>query len=168
MAKQLISSLVPIKGLTFFYIISVLLLWIYFAWDYSRSFLVFSSASDHHLFVLAILYIGTGMLLLTFFAVVGVWFYVYHDAGQRAMNQRLWTAIAIFTPNLLGIVIYLILRKPLLAECPGCKQQLEGNLMYCSHCGRQFKQTCSACHSMVEKEFLFCGSCGSSLSATAR
>ncbi len=48
------------------------------------------------------------------FAIIGDWFYAYHDSGHRGMNQWLWTAIAIFTPNLLGIPIYLIMREGVL------------------------------------------------------
>jgi len=168
MVKRMTDSKIPIKGLTIGYLVSLCLLWIYCVWDYSQSWLLFASPHDRHLFVLAILFLGTGMGLLFLFAIVGVWFYVYHDAGRRGMNRWVWTAVAIFTPNLLGILIYLILRKPLLLECPGCGTRLEPQLLYCPRCGRQFKQKCPACSAVVEQDFQFCGACGASLSATAR
>ena len=38
--------------------------------------------------------------------------YVNKDAGRRGMSRTLWTLIAIFVPNGLGIVLYFVLRKP--------------------------------------------------------
>jgi hypothetical protein len=168
MVKRLIDNKIPIRGLTLCYLLGLCLLWIYFAWDYTQSWLIFASPHDRRLFVLAILLLASGMLLLFLVAIVGVWFYVYHDAVRRGMNPWLWTAIAIFTPNLLGILIYLIVRKPLMMECPDCRARLESQLLYCPHCGRQFKQKCPACNAVVEQGFQFCGGCGASLSATAR
>ena len=38
--------------------------------------------------------------------------YINPDAGRRRMSRVLWTLIAIFVPNGLGIVLYFVLRKP--------------------------------------------------------
>ena len=164
MAGKLIDEKIPVRGLTVFYLVSLLLLWSYFAWDYVNAAHVFASPHDRHLFVLGICFFATGMAMLFLTAIIGVWFFVYHDAGRRGMKQWLWTCIAIFTPNLLGIVIYLILRKPLLVQCPGCRARLEPQLTFCPHCGRQFKQKCSKCGATAEQGHEFCGSCGASLS----
>ena len=168
MVKRLMDNKSPIKVLALCYLLGLCMLWIYFAWDYSQSRLFFASPNDRHLVLLAILFLGSGVLLLFLVAIIGVWFYVYHDAGRRGMNQWLWTAIAIFTPQLLGILIYLVLRKPILMECPSCQVRLESQLLYCPHCGRQFKQKCPACGAVVEKGFQFCGTCGTSLLAATR
>lgn len=165
MENKLIDKKVPVRGLTAFYLLSLCLLWSYFVWDYINAAHIFASPHDRHFFVLGILFFGTGMAMLFLAAIVGAWFYIYHDAGQRGMNQWLWTFIAIFTPNLLGIVIYLILRKPVLTECPGCQARLEPQLLFCPHCGRQFRQKCSACGALVEQGHQFCGSCGANLKA---
>lgn len=163
MVNKLIRDRVPIKGLTVAYLVSLFLLWCYFAWDYSQGALIFASPHDRHWFVLLVLLFGSGMMMLFLAAIVGTWFFIFHDAGRRGMNQWLWTFIAIFTPNLLGIVIYLVLRKPLLTECPGCKVRLESQLLYCPNCGRQFKQKCPACNAVVERGYQFCGACGAVL-----
>ena len=42
--------------------------------------------------------------------------YINQDAGRRGMSRLLWTLIAIFVPNGLGIVLYFVLRKPLSAH----------------------------------------------------
>jgi hypothetical protein len=165
MVKKLIDNKIPVKGLAVFYIVSLLLLWSYFVWDYVNGALIFASPHDRHPQVLAVLFFASVMGVLFLTAMVGAWFYVYRDAGRRGMNQWLWTLIAIFTPNLLGIVIYLILRKPVLTECPGCQVRLEPHLLFCPHCGRQFKQKCSACGALVEQGHQFCGSCGADLTA---
>ena len=165
MVNKLIDKKVPVRGLTAFFLLGLCLLWSYFIWDYVNTAHIFASPHDQHVFVLGILLFGTGMAMLFLTAMVGAWFYIYHDAGQRGMNPWLWTLIAIFTPNLLGIVIYLILRKPLLTECSGCRARLEPHLLFCPHCGRQFRQKCSACGALAEQGFQFCGSCGANLIA---
>jgi len=168
MVSRLIQDNVPIKGLAAAFLLILCLLWSYFVWDYSEGGLIFASPHDRHLPVLLVLFLGSGMAMLFIMAVVGAWFFIYHDAERRGMNQWLWTLLAIFIPNLLGIVIYLVLRKPLLTECPGCRARLEPHLLYCPHCGRPFKQKCPTCNAIVEHGYQFCAACGASLSANAQ
>ena len=165
MVNKLIDNKVPVKGLTVFFLAGLCVGWSFFVWAYVNATLMFVSPHDRHLFILGILCFVTAIAMLFLTAIVGVWFFVYHDAGRRGMNQWLWTFIAIFTPNLLGIVIYLILRKPVLMECPGCQARLEPQLLFCPQCGRQFRQKCSACGAIVEQGQQFCGSCGANLKA---
>jgi hypothetical protein len=165
MLKKLNNHDIPTKGLLAGYLAVLCLLWGYFAWDYSKGLFIFASPHDRHLLPLMILLFASSLALLLLFAIIGIWFYVYHDAGQRGMNQWLWTFVAIFTPNLLGIVLYLILRKPILAECRGCGSKLEPQLLYCPNCGRQFKQKCPSCNATLEPGYQYCGSCGASLPA---
>src|SRR5208337_1187714 len=58
-----------------------------------------------------------GTLLGCYVVLIG---YVNRDAGRRKMSRLLWTLIAIFVPNGLGIVLYFILRKPRSVNCPQC------------------------------------------------
>ena len=46
--------------------------------------------------------------------------YVYGDARRRGMNHVLWTLLAIFIPNAIGIILYFILRDPVPVPCPTC------------------------------------------------
>ena len=46
--------------------------------------------------------------------------YVYGDARRRGMNHVLWTLLAIFIPNAIGIILYFILRDPVPVPCPSC------------------------------------------------
>ncbi|HTY62526.1 MAG TPA: zinc ribbon domain-containing protein [Acidobacteriota bacterium] len=166
MVNKLIDNKVPVKGLVVFFIVSLVLLWSYFVWDYMNRVLIFASPHDRHVAVLGVLCSASTMALLFLTAMVGAWFYIYHDAGQRGMNQWLWTLIAIFTPNLLGIIIYLVIRRPLLMECPGCQAKIAPRMVFCPHCGRPFRRRCSACGAMIQQGYQFCGSCGANLSAT--
>src|SRR6185295_14796327 len=40
--------------------------------------------------------------------------YIYGDAKRRGMRAGLWAALAFFIPNMIGIILYFILRSPLL------------------------------------------------------
>jgi hypothetical protein len=165
MVNKLIDSKIPVRGLTVIFLTGLCVGWSIFIWAYLNATLMFQSPHDRHLFVLGILCFVTAMAMLFLTAIIGVWFFIFHDAGRRGMNQWLWTIIAIFTPNLLGIIIYLILRKPLLLPCSGCGARLESQLLFCPYCGRQFRQKCSACGAIVEQGHQFCGSCGADLTA---
>jgi len=163
MAGKLLDKKVPVRSLAAFYLITLCLAWSYFVWDYLNAAHVFESPHDRHLFVLGLCLFVSGLALLFLMAVIGLWIFIYHDAGRRGMNQLLWTLVAIFTPNLLGVVLYLILRKPVLTECSGCGAKLEPQLLYCPACGRQLRRKCPACGAIVEPGHQFCGSCGKSL-----
>jgi hypothetical protein len=139
-------------------------LW-FFAWggliySYTQGVALFASPSDRHPAILALMFFASIMGITVLLAAIGMWIYIYRDSGLRGMNQAVWTLIAIFTPNLLGIVIYLILRKPLLVACPGCRAQVEPHLIHCPHCGHILKRKCSGCSAVVEAGFRYCGTCG--------
>jgi hypothetical protein len=156
---------VPVKTLLAIYVVGLCLLWGFFIMSFTEGILVFASPHDRHLQVLLVLMVASTLGMLFLVAIIGVWFYVYHDAGRRGMNQLLWVLIAIFTPNLLGIIIYLVVRKPLLAECPACRNRFEPQALYCPQCGHQFKKRCPACNAVVEPGYQFCSFCGANLSS---
>ncbi len=164
MVNKLSEYKVPIKGLLAAYLVSLCLLWGFFFWAYASRSVMFASPHDQHWAPLAVLCFVSIMAMLFLFAIIGVCFFIYHDAGRRGMNQWLWTIIAIFTPNLIGVIIYLVLRKPLLNPCPGCGNMLEPQLLYCPRCGRQFKQKCPSCNAILALGDQFCGACGSKYS----
>ena len=157
------KSKVPVKGLLIGYLVSLCLVWSGLFWAYTSRSLMFVSPHDQHLIPLLVLCFVSVMVLLFLFAIIGVWFFIYHDAGQRGMNQWLWTFIAIFMPNLIGIIIYLIMRKPLLNPCPGCGSMLEPQLLYCPRCGHQSRQKCPSCNAPLDLGSQFCGACGAKL-----
>src|SRR5215471_5720480 len=46
--------------------------------------------------------------------------YVYGDARRRGMPAGLWVVLVLLIPNLIGFIVYLILRRSIFAPCPNC------------------------------------------------
>jgi hypothetical protein len=61
--------------------------------------------------------------------------YVYADARRRAMPAVPWTLVAIFVPNLLGFLLYFVLRRPIASPCPQCGQAITPGQRFCPWCG---------------------------------
>jgi hypothetical protein len=61
--------------------------------------------------------------------------YVYADARRRAMPAVPWTLVAIFVPNLLGFLLYFVLRRPIASPCPQCAQAITPGQRFCPWCG---------------------------------
>jgi hypothetical protein len=61
--------------------------------------------------------------------------YVYADARRRAMPAVPWTLVAIFVPNLLGFLLYFVLRRPIASPCPQCGQAITAGQRFCPSCG---------------------------------
>ncbi len=89
--------------------------------------------------------------------------YVYADAKRRGMRHVLWTWICILVPNGLGIVLYFILREPLLVYCSRCGYRAKPGFAYCPSCGFAMSPTCPNCHKVVQPGWPHCAFCGTSL-----
>lgn len=113
------------------------------------------------------------LIMLAVWIAVIVW--VYRDAERRNMNGILW-ALLVLIGNLIGLLIYLILRsdsslatspesqaatstKP----CPSCGKQVDINAVYCPQCGAKMEKTCPECHKPVENTWKLCPYCGCKL-----
>ena len=72
-----------------------------------------------------------GIVISCYIVLIG---YVNQDAGRRRMSRTLWTLIAVFVPNGLGIVLYFVLRKPRIAHCPQCNVEVEPGFSFCPRC----------------------------------
>jgi hypothetical protein len=90
--------------------------------------------------------------------------YVYGDARRRGMRYVLWTLLAIFIPNAIGIILYFILRDPIPQSCRQCGAAVPAQFPHCPVCGTAIGQTCPECRRKVESEWLHCAHCGASLS----
>jgi hypothetical protein len=91
-----------------------------------------------HPAVLGMMGLGMGVLVGTCFALFTLALgYVYGDARRRNMPAVPWTLIALFVPNLLGFLLYFVLRKPLASPCPQCGQAITPDQRFCSWCGYQ-------------------------------
>ncbi len=76
--------------------------------------------------------------------------YVYGDAKRRGMRYVLWTLLAIFIPNAIGIILYFILRDPLLVPCRACGTLARGTFAFCPKCGGALAPACPSCRRSVE------------------
>jgi Double zinc ribbon len=89
--------------------------------------------------------------------------YVSRDAARRGMRQALWTLIAIFVPNCIGIILYFVMREPLMACCPKCGTPTKSTFAFCNQCGTEISQACPHCRRPVEAGWKACAYCGCSL-----
>jgi len=93
--------------------------------------------------------------------------YINRDAGRRRMSRLLWTLVAIFVPNGLGIVLYFILRKPRAVNCPQCGAEVEPGFSFCPRCRNRLQPVCPHCQHSVNLGDEFCPYCGAALGAAA-
>ena len=89
--------------------------------------------------------------------------YVNGDAKRRGMPYVMWTLLALFIPDGIGIILYFILRKPMPRPCPGCSQEVPSGFVFCPHCGTPLQPTCPSCGHAVERGWANCPSCGTKL-----
>jgi len=124
--------------------------------------------------------------LLFVFIWLAVILWVYKDAERRRMSGLLW-ALLVFIGNLVGLLIYLIIRQdhPVCGEpagsttapppgppgapekklsaCPACQKTVEPIFIYCPHCGASLQKTCPSCGKPIESGWKVCPHCGAQL-----
>lgn len=103
-----------------------------------------------------------GSILACYILLIG---YVNKDAGRRGMSRVLWTLLAIFIPNALGIVLYFVLRKPRTSNCPRCNAIVEPGFGFCPKCRCRLSPVCPQCQRGVKAGDKFCPFCGEDLLA---
>lgn len=91
--------------------------------------------------------------------------YINGDARRRRMRRLMWTLLAIFVPNLIGVLLYFLLRDPLPAPCPMCGKIADGNFAFCPHCGSGLALSCPQCRRVIEVEWDNCAYCGTKVKA---
>lgn len=91
--------------------------------------------------------------------------YVHGDARRRGMSPLLWTLICIFVPNLIGFIIYFLLRKGLARYCNKCGCQVEEGFRYCPRCSSPQVPICAHCGQPMKPEFTWCPYCGQGVGA---
>jgi RNA polymerase subunit RPABC4/transcription elongation factor Spt4 len=91
--------------------------------------------------------------------------YVYADAKRRGMRYVMWTLLAVFIPDGIGIILYFVLRDPPMRTCPGCAQLAKSGFTFCPHCGTSLLPTCPNCGRGVEPGWSNCPQCGTKLPA---
>ena len=101
--------------------------------------LQFRYPPGHHApFLGAIVGLCAGTFVGTLFAVwvLGLG-YVYGDSRRRNMPAIPWTLLAAFVPNLLGFLLYFVLRRPIASPCPQCGHSMTPDQRFCPFCGYQ-------------------------------
>lgn len=101
-----------------------------------------------------------GVLLAAYFVFVG---YVNRDAKRRGMPRVLWTCVAAFIPNALGIIIYFVLRQPLRSACPQCGTFVQTEFNFCPQCNYKLSAGCPHCQRAVSPGDAYCPYCGTAL-----
>ena len=103
-----------------------------------------------------------GIPVLLFFYVVFVG-YVYRDAQRRGMRHVMWTLLVMFIPNMIGFILYFILRDPILQGCRQCGAGYPYGFRLLPKCGAPRAQTCPQCRRQVEPDWTHCAQCGAKL-----
>jgi hypothetical protein len=77
--------------------------------------------------------LALGILISTWVVCLG---FVYADAQRRSMPAVLWTLVAALVPNLLGFLLYFVMRQPPSVPCSHCGQMIKAGQRFCSWCGQ--------------------------------
>jgi hypothetical protein len=104
-------------------------------------------------------------ILLIYVLLIG---FIRVDAKRRGMRYVMWTLLAIFIPDAIGIIIYFVLRDPLPTPCPKCSRLSAASFTFCPSCGAELMRTCRVCHKKLGAGWVNCAYCGTSLAAQAR
>jgi Double zinc ribbon len=89
--------------------------------------------------------------------------YIAGDAKRRGMRPVLWVLLSFLIPNMIGIILYFILRNPLLRACPQCGTKSAATFAFCPSCGAALSNACPSCRTAVETGWSHCAKCGSAL-----
>ena len=93
--------------------------------------------------------------------------FVFWDAGKRNMNAIGWAFIVFFVPMLLGLIVYLVCRNPMIdMQCPNCGAGIEKGQKECYQCKLQLLTQCPECGFPVQKGWKSCPKCGVGLPET--
>jgi hypothetical protein len=104
----------------------------------------------------------TALIVAAYILLVG---YIARDAKRRGMRAVLWTLIAIFVPNAIGIILYFFMREPVMSTCPRCGTPAKPTFAYCHQCGTEIARACPKCRRPVEHDWKACAYCGTGLVA---
>ena len=122
---------------------------------------------EHFIFPLPILPVFSLILLVIWILVIA---WVYRDAERRGMNGLLW-ALLVLIGNLIGLIIYLIIRtesrprtpQESIPVCPGCQKPVQGDFAFCPGCGQVLKPQCPKCQTEIREEWKICPHCGAKI-----
>lgn len=85
--------------------------------------------------------------------------FVYFDAPKRGMDPWLWMTVAVFVPNLIGLIIYLIVRQSVKNACIKCGKAIQKEFKICPYCGQNQEILCENCKKAVAPDWSTCPYC---------
>jgi hypothetical protein len=84
------------------------------------------------MFVYASAALAVGLVIAIWLLCLG---FVFADARRRGMRAAGWTLVAMLMPNLLGFLLYFVMRRPLAAPCVSCSREIPVDQPFCPWCG---------------------------------
>lgn len=108
------------------------------------------------------------LIMLVVWIMVIAW--VYRDAERKGMNGLLW-ALLVLIGNLIGLIIYLIIRSETRARfsqdsgitCPKCRKPIRSDFAFCPGCGHILKPQCPKCQCEIQEGWKICPHCGTKI-----
>ena len=90
---------------------------------------------------------------------------IYRDAKAHGMPAGMWTAAAILIPNLIGVIIYLVVRSTKEKDmyCSNCNAPVEKDYNICPQCKGVFEEMCKVCNKAIKEGQTTCPYCGSEI-----
>lgn len=91
--------------------------------------------------------------------------YVYKDAPKYKMDRLLWVLIVVLVPNLMGLIIYLIVRsnKRTTKVCVGCGNNIDKDFKVCPYCSHDTTMHCKNCGKEINEDWVVCPYCKKAL-----
>jgi hypothetical protein len=93
---------------------------------------VADGAALQTMFAYAAAALAVGIVIASWLLCLG---FVFADARQRGMRAIGWTLVAMLMPNLLGFLLYFVIRRPLAEPCVSCSRAIPVDQPFCSWCG---------------------------------
>jgi RNA polymerase subunit RPABC4/transcription elongation factor Spt4 len=121
---------------------------------------IVANANDMPLAIQILLPIVPSVALAGWTLLIG---YVYGDARRRGMRYVMWTLLAFFIPNGIGVILYFILRDPVPGHCSKCGSWVQQGHAFCPGCGASILPACSQCHRAGQPGWSHCAWCGAKL-----
>ena len=116
--------------------------------------------------LLAMFGIVTGVALAASLLIL-LYGYIWADAKRRGMSPFLWLVVALLVPNLIGVILYFIVREPLPLNCPQCGRKVNPHFNFCPACQLNLRPSCPQCRRATNLSDRYCPHCGAVLEAEA-
>jgi RNA polymerase subunit RPABC4/transcription elongation factor Spt4 len=81
------------------------------------------------------------------------------------MDPVIWTLIVVLVPNLIGFIVYIVVRSGKKEElkCPSCGKSVDSEYVKCPYCGKMLKGTCTRCGKVVNPDWESCPYCSTNI-----